>query len=65
MRAHIFNEADKLIRVEDREPECGRDFCDRCGDCLHCDEGCYLNQDDEGRMGEHYFVVYEEPKNAE
>lgn len=19
-----------------REPECGKDFCQRCGDCLYC-----------------------------
>jgi hypothetical protein len=27
---------DKLLRVDNAEPECGQNFCDRCGDCLHC-----------------------------
>jgi hypothetical protein len=27
---------DTLLRTEEREPECGEDFCDRCGCCLVC-----------------------------
>lgn len=29
--------------IYDLTPVCGEDFCDRCGDCLHCYEGdpCY------------------------
>ena len=50
----------ELLRVEEAEPECGEDFCDRCGDCLHCYGGdpCY-GIDAEG---EHYWVVYEKPQ---
>lgn len=27
----------RWIRYLNQEPECGLDFCDCCGDCLHCD----------------------------
>lgn len=32
------------------EPECGEDFCDRCGDCLHCygGENCFGDGNDNG-----------------
>lgn len=34
-----------LIRIDTAVPECGRHFCDRCGDCLacfgdYCEGGC-------------------------
>jgi hypothetical protein len=25
-----------FLRFEEGEPECGKDFCDECGDCLAC-----------------------------
>lgn len=28
-----------LLRKEKREPVCGEDFCDSCGDCLACHWG--------------------------
>jgi hypothetical protein len=34
-----YSAAEKLLA----EPICGEDFCDKCGDCLHCygdDEWC-------------------------
>ena len=48
----------ELLRVEDAEPECGVDFCDRCGDCLHCYEygPCY---DGTEECDEHFWVAYE------
>ena len=46
----------KLIKTEDLVPECGVDFCDRCGDCLACyfEDDCL---DDKWRA--HYWVEYE------
>ncbi len=43
MRCHVYsNRTGDLLRVEEGEPQCGHDFCDRCGDCLHCyQDGCY------------------------
>jgi hypothetical protein len=38
MVKHIFDKnGTKLLRTEIAEPECGKDFCDNCGDCLACD----------------------------
>lgn len=57
MRAEV-EQGDGSFLSEDRgEPECGRGFCDRCGDCLHCarDAGCVNND-----WGEHRWVVYDE-----
>ena len=36
------DETDYVAPTE-RQPVCGEDFCDRCGDCLHCYGGdpCY------------------------
>ena len=47
-------------RFEVREPKCGRDFCDKCGDCLHCygSGPCYA--DDENP--EHRWIIYEYQK---
>lgn len=37
MRVEITDDRTNLtIRVEQAEPECGQDFCDKCGDCLAC-----------------------------
>lgn len=39
-------------------PVCGDDFCDQCGDCLHCYAGQYCPS------GEHTWVIYkDDPKN--
>lgn len=50
---------DSLLRTENRETVCGRDFCDRCGDCLNCFGGdpCYDGSED---YGAHLFIVYED-----
>lgn len=44
----------------DMVPVCGEDFCDRCGDCLHCygNEGCAFNDD-----GPHLWLI--EPDEEE
>lgn len=40
MKREVCDEkTDKLLDIDDAEPECGKDFCDRCGDCLHCYDG--------------------------
>ena len=40
-----------------RDPICGEDFCDSCGDCLHCydEDMCYRGED-----SEHSLVIYYE-----
>jgi hypothetical protein len=45
VRAQIHDErTGEFLRFEERTPECGESFCDRCGDCLHCyRDGCYEN----------------------
>ncbi|MBM3187671.1 MAG: hypothetical protein FJZ90_03005 [Chloroflexi bacterium] len=49
----------RLIREEEAEPECGHDFCDRCGDCLACyaEDECWHSGEP---GGEHMWVVTEE-----
>lgn len=39
-------------------PQCDRDFCERCGDCLHCcaDEQCTCNPDGT----DHLWIEYAE-----
>lgn len=37
MQREVYNEkTDARLRTDTATPECGQDFCDRCGDCLHC-----------------------------
>ena len=57
MKCYIENDRTGITRVEDREPECGKDFCDTCGDCLACYGGdpCSKSKD-----GKHLWVIYEE-----
>jgi hypothetical protein len=61
VKKYVYNHrGDKLLRIEDDEPECGADICDTCGDCLSCDwEGPCLD----GR--EHWWVVYEDDDDGE
>jgi hypothetical protein len=46
---------DVYLGTVDAKPECGVDFCDRCGDCLSCYGGdpCCPNDD-----GPHRWVKY-------
>lgn len=54
MKKLILNRDFKIIKTEEAEPKCGEDFCDECGDCLHCYGGdpCYNG-------GEHIWIVYD------
>jgi hypothetical protein len=57
MKCHIFGgQPLTLLRIEELEPVCGKDYCDSCGDCLHCygSDPCIENED-----GPHYWVRYE------
>ena len=37
MTRHVYDQrGETLIRKEEADPTCGKDFCDRCGDCLAC-----------------------------
>ena len=59
---HIFDkDGRKLLRTEEREPVCGQDFCDRCGDCLSCygSDHCYDGDDGNSEV-EHFWVQYGE-----
>jgi len=59
MKKYVYSDdTNELLRVEEAEPECGVDFCDRCGDCLHCYGWgpCY---DGANERDEHFWVVYE------
>ena len=58
MRCRIYDDKTlQFIREEEREPQCGEDFCDSCGDCLDCygDDLCPGTED-----GEHRWVIYEQ-----
>lgn len=57
MKRYVYSEeGNKLLRIEEATPICG-DYCDTCGDCLHCygGEPCY-----ESQGGEHFWVTYEQ-----
>jgi len=59
MRREVWDyEGKKLLRVEEAEPECGKDFCDTCGDCLACYgfDYCFESTITDGG---HCWVVYE------
>lgn len=53
MNAYVISRDRNEIRVE-ADPRCGEDFCDRCGDCLHC----YVEDACGGDGGDHIWVVY-------
>lgn len=57
MRAEVEQPDGSYKREERGEPECGKDFCDTCGDCLHCygGEECYPRGEAEGQ---HRWVIY-------
>lgn len=62
MKKHIYNaRGDTLLEVVDDTPECGEDFCDRCGDCLNCTgDKCYPRGDGDDGYSSHFWVVYQE-----
>ncbi len=53
----------KRVGQVEAEPECGEDFCDRCGDCLHCygGEACFNGGEDNGP---HVWWVYADEAGA-
>lgn len=59
MKAEIEQLDGRYILQEMGEPECGKDFCDICGDCLVCDNcSCrfwviYLNNPKNPNYDEH------------
>jgi len=58
MKRYVYDSSGtKLLREDEAEPECGEDFCDRCGDCLACYncDPCLETEDEE-----HFWVHYEE-----
>lgn len=58
MKKYIFDKSGlNCQRVEEAEPICGEDYCDKCGDCLACYAGdeCPVGDDDR-----HFWVIYED-----
>ena len=62
MKAYIDRENDAYLWTEVGDPVCGIDFCDQCGDCLHCywDDECYPYPG-EG----HSWVIYRNSASAD
>jgi hypothetical protein len=59
MKRRVYDKTGvNLLREEEAEPVCGEDFCDRCGDCLHCygGEDCFYGGPDNGA---HVWTEYE------
>lgn len=56
MKMHTFDSTgENKLKSEEAIPECGEDFCDHCGDCLHCYGGDPCTQ---SKDGEHYWIEY-------
>ena len=57
MDRHVYKGNDFILTDVNIQPVCAEDFCDSCGDCLHCygDDTCYSNED-----GKHFWVYYQE-----
>lgn len=61
MVKHVFDKTGlKFIRNEEAHPICGKHFCDRCGDCLHCDWDTDCLASSEGESIEHSWIQYGE-----
>jgi hypothetical protein len=61
MKCYLWSaDCTKTLAVFDAIPVCG-DFCDTCGDCLHCydGDGCMVNGEWDSD-GAHYWVIYPE-----
>ncbi|MFA5152842.1 MAG: hypothetical protein WC554_09805 [Clostridia bacterium] len=63
-RYHVSPNNWATVWIDEAEPECGKDFCDTCGDCLHCYGGdpCLHWKEGDEDWG-HQWVVYE-PKGT-
>ena len=53
MTKFIFDKNHNLVEKAEAIPVCSEDFCDKCGDCLHCywESPCLDNN-------EHFWVEY-------
>lgn len=41
-RCLIINDNGSYVRTEERQPECGEAYCERCGECISCaNSGCF------------------------
>ena len=61
MRKYIFDaHGGDLLDTVEATPVCGEDFCDACGDCLHCywESPCMGN--DAEWDSDHFWVEYQE-----
>jgi hypothetical protein len=66
MICHYLNKDYTVHHTANEEPECGEDFCDRCGDCLACyGDGCYTGGDDPDPRGHFWVKYYNEWNNEE
>lgn len=61
MIAHLADKYGHIYGVDEREPVCGEDACDDCGDCLVCyaNGGCPHTD-----WGPHRWVVYDDEKQG-
>ena len=57
MIAEVEQADGSYVDVEHGDPVCGEDFCDKCGDCLHCygDGPCF---DGSEQLIAHRWVIY-------
>ena len=61
MIARVEQPDGSYTKEERGNPECGRDFCDVCGDCLSCygDDPCGpADEDDDAPVARHRWVIY-------
>lgn len=66
MLCAVFDPTTYKWRYNDiREPVCGEDFCDQCGDCLDCynGDGCMVGGEWDTEA-EHRWHVYEAPEET-
>ena len=59
MKAWVEHKPDKYRWEERGSPKCGQDFCDDCGDCLHCyPDRCVGQRPGSDTEGGHRWVIY-------
>jgi hypothetical protein len=64
MKCYVYDGVSgRLLHTEEREPVCGENFCDTCGDCLACYGSDPCCPDGENRDS-HYWVEYQETSAA-
>ena len=59
MRVYLADSIGVIYGMDEREPKCGEDFCDYCGDCLHCNGSDECSENDHGS---HRWVIYDDEK---